>query len=182
MSLNEWRCTPCHLTCWMIVYEQPYVWIQSIFSIMNATTQVQSMTIWWIFLVLYGHQVVYVNWFPGSHAFTRWMLPSHQPPKSGSVIGAWSYANLPPSSSLWVMNSYVLWQWWTWEIVRKIQEVKPCTSSLVLHYKDYVMHNLHQCTSFLLANWTFINGRFFFPLLVNNPKFYFKCGEVRYTT
>jgi len=50
----------------------------------------------------------------------------------------------------------------------------------LLFCKDYVTHNLHQCTSFLLANWTFINGRFFFPLLINNHKFSFKYGEVRY--
>ncbi len=105
------------------------------------------------------------------HPFTRWILPSHQPPKSGNVIGAWSYANLPLSSSLQVMNSYVLWQWWTWEIVRKIHEnvyIISCFARIMLR------------TSFLLANWTFINGRFFFLLLINNHKFSFKYGEVRY--
>jgi hypothetical protein len=127
---------------------------------MNATTQVQSMTIWWMFLVLYDHQVVYVNWFP-----------MHLQDESCQAIGR-------PNLVVWLELEVMLtfhhhhYMWWTlmccgndehgklWGRYKKWNRVHH-----LLFCKDYVMNNLHQCTSFLLANWTLINGRFFFRYL-----------------
>lgn len=136
-SINFFPCMMIYFQNWIpywnIIFNLKF-WkgweFQTFKNQMNATTQVQSMTIWWIFLMLYDHQVVYVNWFP-----------MHLQDESCQAIGL-------PNLVVWLelevkltfhhhhhyrwWTLYVLWQWQTWEIVRKIQEMKPCTSSLVL--------------------------------------------------
>jgi hypothetical protein len=133
------------------------------------------MTIWWMFFVLYSHQVVYVSWFP-----------MHLQDESCQTI---SLPNLVGWLELEVMltfHHHRHYKWWTlmccgngehgklWGRYNKWNHVHH-----LLFSKDHVTQNLHQCTNFLLANWKFINGRFFFPLFINNPKFYFKCENVR---